>query len=342
MNAAIMTLIGIVHGIQRLVHVTVFTLVGTFHAVQRVAMIFSHGAERLGKDLADTRLGKTTPLRLVARVVQDLGDDDATHMAASVSYYAILSLFPLVLGLTAIVGIVADSPDQQEQVVDFIVDYLPGSETFVRDSIGGVVKFRTVTGIISILSLFWAGSAVFGSITRVVNRAWDVLKDPPFYKNKPRQLAMAAGISLLFWTSVSLSGGIYWAASIEVGGSTLEGLVGSEVISVLLRIPPLVMTIIIFSVIYKILPNAETQWRYIWLGIIVAAALFEGCKYLFLWYLGNFAQYDQVYGNIASVVVLMVWAYVSAFILILGAEIASEYTRLKLGVERGQAYSSRP
>ena len=73
MNAAITTLIGIVHGIQRLVHVTVFTLVGLFHGIQRVAMIFSHGAERLGKDLADTRLGKTTPLRLVARVVQDLG-----------------------------------------------------------------------------------------------------------------------------------------------------------------------------------------------------------------------------------------------------------------------------
>ena len=341
MNAAIMTLVGIVHGIQRLVHVTVFTLVGIFHGIQRVAMIFSHGAELLGKDLAATRLGKTTPLRLVARVIQDLGDDDATHMAASVSYYAILSLFPLVLGLTAIVGIVADSPEQQEQVVDFIVDYLPGSETFVRDSIGGVVKFRTVTGIISILSLFWAGSAVFGSITRAVNRAWDVSRDPPFYKNKPRQLAMAAGISLLFWLSVSISSVIHWAASIEIGGSSLESLVGGEVTSVLFRIPAFLMTVVIFAVIYKILPNAETRWRYIWLGIIIAAALFEACKHLFLWYIGNFAQYDQVYGNIASVVVLMVWAYVSAFILILGAEIASEYTRIKLGVERGQAYPSR-
>ena len=341
MNAAIMTLVGIVHGTQRLVHVTVFTLVGIFHAIQRVAMIFSHGAERLGKDLAATRLGKTTPLRLVARVIQDLGDDDATHMAASVSYYAILSLFPLVLGLTAIVGIVADSPDQQEQVVEFIVDYLPGSETFVRDSIGGVVKFRTVTGIISILSLLWAGSAVFGSITRAVNRAWDVSRDPPFYKNKPRQLAMAAGISLLFWISVSISGAIHWAASIEIGGYSLESLVGGDVTSVLLRIPAFLMTVVIFAVIYKVLPNAETRWRYIWLGIIIAAALFEACKHLFLWYIGNFAQYDQVYGNIASVVVLMVWAYVSAFILILGAEIASEYTRIRLGVERGQAYPSR-
>ena len=316
----------------------VTTLIGIIHIIQRTGSIFGQGVEQLKRELAATKLGKTTPVRLVVRVVQDLGDDDATHMAASVSYYAILSLFPLVLGLTAIVGIVADSPDQQEQVVEFIVDYLPGSENFVRDSIGGVVKFRTVTGIISILSLFWAGSAVFGSITRAVNRAWDVPRDPPFYKNKPRQLAMAAGISSLFWISVSVSGAIHWATSIEIGGSSLESLVGGDVTSVLFRIPAFLMTVVIFAVIYKILPNAETRWWYIWLGIIIAAALFEGCKHLFLWYIGNFAQYDQVYGNIASVVVLMVWAYVSAFILILGAEIASEYTRIKLGVERGQAY----
>ena len=341
MNVLVMTLFGIAHGIRRTVYIGALTVVGTYRTIQRSLMVFSQGMEQLGRELSSTRLGKATPVRLVVRVIQDLGDDDATHMAASVSYYAILSLFPLVLGLTAIVGIVADSPDQQEQVVDFIVEYLPGSEVFVRDSIEGVVKFRTVTGIISIVSLFWAGSAVFGSITRVVNRAWDVRRDPPFYKNKPRHLAMAVGISLLFWTSVSLSSAIHWATAIEIGGSTLEDLVGGQATSVLFRVPALVTTIVIFFVIYKVLPSVETRWRDIWLGVIIASALFEGCKHLFLWYLGNYAQFDQVYGNLASVVVLMVWAYVSAFILILGAEIASEYTRMKLGVERGRAYSLR-
>ena len=121
----------------------------------------------------------------------------------------------------------------------------------------------------------------------------------------------------------------------------MEDLVGGQATSVLFRIPALVTTIVIFFVIYKVLPSVETRWRDIWLGVIIASALFEGCKHLFLWYLGNYAQFDQVYGNLASVVVLMVWAYVSAFILILGAEIASEYTRMKLGVERGRAYSLR-
>ena len=96
------------------------------------------------------------------------------------------------------------------------------------------------------------------------------------------------------------------------------------------------MSFAIFITIYKVLPNTKTQWRYIWLGALVAGVLFEGSKNLFLWYLDHFARYDQVYGNIASVVVLMVWAYISAFILIVGAEVASEYGRLQTGVERGQ------
>ena len=106
-----------------------------------------HGADRLKRDLAKTRLGASAPLRLVVRVVQELSDDDATHMAASVSYYAVLSLFPLVLGLSAIVGMVAQSPDRQEDVIEFIVDYLPGSEAFVRESLDGVIRFRATLGV---------------------------------------------------------------------------------------------------------------------------------------------------------------------------------------------------
>jgi membrane protein len=292
--------------------------------------------ERLKRDLSATRLGKTTPVRLATAVAQEMGDDDATHMAASVSYYAILSLFPLVLGLSAIVGVVANSPERQEEVIEFIIEYLPGSEAFVRESVEGVVKLRAAFGIGSVLSLLWTGSAVFGSITRAVNRAWDVHKDLPFYKNKPRQLGMALGISLLFLISLSITTAFQWATSIDIGGGSLSSVLGGGVISGLLKIPALLVSFAIFATVYKVLPNTKTYWRYIWVGAVVAAGLFEGGKNLFLWYLENFAQYDQLYGNIASVIVLMVWTYFSALILILGAEIASEYGRLKVGVGRGQ------
>ena len=295
-----------------------------------------HGAERLKHELAGTRLGGSAPVRLVVRVIQELNDDDATHMAASVSYYAVLSLFPLVLGLSAIVGMVAQSPERQEDVIEFIVDYLPGSEAFVRESLDGVVRFRATLGVASLLSLLWTGSAVFGAITRAVNRAWDVQKIPPFYKNKPRQLVMAGGITVLFAISLSITSVFQWATSIELAGTNLEDLVGGAVVAGILKIPAFLISLGIFAFVYKVLPNTKTYWRYIWPGAIVAALLFEGGKNLFLWYLENFAEYDQLYGNVTSVIILMVWAYLSAFILILGAEISSEYGRIRRGVQRGR------
>ncbi len=299
--------------------------------------VFGAGAARLKRDLPRTRLGKSMPVMLVVRVIQELGDDDATHMAASVSYYTILSLFPLVLGLSAITGMVANSAEQQEAIIEFIVQYLPGSEAFVRESVDVVIQLRPAIGIVSVLSLFWAGSAVFGSITRAVNRAWDVQRDPPFYKNKPRQIAMAMGISLLFLFSVGITGFFQWATSIEIGGATIEGLVGGWGISAMLRLPALVVSFTIFAIIYKVVPNTKTEWRDIWLGAVIATVLFEFGKNMFLLYLEEFAQFDQLYGNIASVVILMVWAYLSSFILILGAEITSEYNNLRVGEERGHA-----
>ena len=265
-----------------------------------------------------------------------MGEDDATHMAASVSYYAVLSLFPLLLALTAIIGWVAGSESRQEELVDFVVDYLPGAEQFVLDSVQGIEKFRETLGVVAVFGLLWSASAVFGSITRVVNRAWDVHGNLPFYKNKPRQLAMALAVGALFIVSIALTGFLQWATSIEISGRTVSSLLGGQTFAVLLRLPALAISFGIFLAIYKYLPNTRTYWRYIWPGAVLAAVLFELGKSLFLWYLENLAQFDQLYGNVASIIVLMVWAYFCAFVLILGAEFASEYGRIKQGVRRGE------
>jgi membrane protein len=98
--------------------------------------------------------------------------------------------------------------------------------------------------------------------------------------------------------------------------------------SQIFRIIPWITTFGIFLLIYKYVPNRKTCWRYVWPGALAGAFLFEVGKSLFVWYLQTFASYGQVYGNLASVIVLLFWAYLSALLLILGAEISSEYERL--------------
>jgi len=298
--------------------------------------VFGKGGRQLRTELQGTRLGRSTPVRLMVRVLQEMGEDDATHMAASVSYYTVLSLFPLILALTAIIGWVVGSQSRQDELVEFIVGFLPGSEQFVRDSVETAKSLRAAVGVVAVLGLIWSASAVFGSITRVVNRAWDVSQNPPFHKNKPRQLAMALGVGALFVLSVSLTSFMQWAATIEIGGRTVVDLLGGQVFTILLRLPALSISFAIFLAIYKFLPNTKTYWRYIWMGAALAAVLFEIGKGLFLWYLENFAQFDHLYGNIASIIVLMVWTYFCAIILILGAEFSSEFGRLKQNVSRGE------
>ena len=301
-----------------------------------VSAVFGMGGQQLGTKLGETRLGRSTPVQLIVRVIREMGEDDATHMAASVSYYAVLSLFPLILALTAIVGWLVGSQSRQDQLVEYILEFFPNSEQFVRDSIQTVRTHRAAAGVVAVLGLMWSGSLVFGSITRIVNRAWDVPQNPPFYKSKPRQLGMALGVGVLFALSVALTSFIQWAANIQIAGRTVVDILGGQVYALLLRLPSLSINFAIFMAIYKFLPYTKTYWRYVWQGSVLAAVLFEIGKGVFLWYLKTFAQFDQLYGNAASVIILMVWTNLCAIILVLGAEFCSEYERLKKGVPRGE------
>ena len=288
-----------------------------------MAIAFKSTLERSKNFVAKSAIFKNRVVQFTIKIAKELEDDDASHMAASVSYFALLSLFPLILGVSSIVGWIADSAPQQQQVIDFVAGYIPGSEEFVRESVDSLVKYRGTIGLISVIGLLWAASTVFGSITRAVNRAWKIRKRGPFYKEKPRQILMALGLTVLFALSIAITSIFQWAGAIEVGNRTIDDMLGGNGVTVILKLPALIVTLLIFLAIYKFIPYTKTYWDDVSPGALVGALLFEVAKNLFVWYLDNFGNYDQLYGNIASVVVLMLWAYVSAYILIIGAEVSS-------------------
>ena len=281
------------------------------------------------------RLGRYFVIALLLRAVRELSDDDGTHMAASVAYHALFSLFPLLLGLIAFMSLFLESQDVQDRLTDFTTSYLPGSESLVDRNIDTVLQLRGAVGAIAILGLLWSGSAVFGAVTRAVNRAWDVHRDRPFFISKPRQLTMALAVSLLFLVSL--------AASTIV--RTAERFYDSDVAAVqalvhtggqfALQGTSFVLMLAVFLLIYRFMPNTRTYWRYIWPGALVAAVLFELTKNVFIVYLDRVANFENVYGALAPVIVLLMWTYVSSIVLIFGAELSSEYGRLKQGVGRG-------
>jgi len=275
---------------------------------------------------------------LTGRVFKELGDDDATHLAAGVAYYAMFALFPLILAVLAIGGILLDSSGQQENFVNFVTDNLPGSKGFVEDNLREVIKFRSVLGLGAVVGLLWSASAGMGAVARGVNRAWDVHRNRPFYVAKPLQIMMALAVGVLFLLSTLLTSAIELITDPrrDWGLPGQDFLLDLGIASLALRVAPFLINMVIFLLLYYFAPNCKTYWRYVWPGALIAAILFEVAKGIFIWYLDNLATYDQVYGSVTSVMSLLLWMWVSALILIMGAEISSEYGRMKEGVDRGQ------
>ena len=281
------------------------------------------------------RLDQVPPIHLALRTVKEMGDDDGTHIAAGVAYYSVLSLFPLILGLISVLSFFFNSETLQQELAEFLIDYLPGSGDFVDENIRGIVGLRGALGVVSILGLLWTGSAIFGAITKAVNRAWDIHTDRPFYIAKPRQIAMALGVGGLFLLSISATTALQILSQWSSDNFEALNTLNNFVVNSATRLLPLLFSLMIFLLIYKFIPNTTTSWRFIWPGALLAAILFEVSKNIFVLYLARLANYASVYGSIGSVIVLMVWTYLSALILILGAEFASEYGRMRHGVDRG-------
>ena len=281
-----------------------------------------------------TRLRQIFVIELLVRTIKETSEDDVTHMAAGVAYYALFSLFPLMLGLIAILSFFLESGEIQARLTTLTAGYLPGSEKLVSDNIDAVVRLRGALSLVSVLGLLWSGSAIFGAINRAINRAWDIHTDRPLYKGKPRQMFMAAGVGVLFAISIGSAAVVRTASDLAQYDVPVLNFLVQTVGMVLLQGLSFVLVFAIFLIIYKFMPNTKTYWRYIWPGALLGAVLFELAKNLFILYLER-SSFQNVYGTVTPVIVLLLWTYVSSLILLIGAEISSEYGRLKQNIARG-------
>ena len=280
------------------------------------------------------RIGEIFVVRLMIRTAQEVSDDDVSHMAAGVAYYALFSLFPLLLGLIAILSFFLESEEIQAKVIDLTGGFLPGSELLVQDNIDATVGVRGALGLFSVIGMIWAGSAIFGALNRSINRAWDIHTDRPLYKGKPRQLLMALVVGILFALSFSSATVVRTAETLSQYDVPVLSFFVQQVGQILLQGLSFILVLAIFLLIYKFMPNTKTYWKYIWPGAVAGAVLFELAKNLFILYLER-STYQNIYGSITPVIVLLLWAYVSSLILLTGAELSAEYGRMRNNVGRG-------
>jgi membrane protein len=276
------------------------------------------------------RLLTIPAVQLIYLTAEGSGNHDTAQRAAGVAYYAILSIFPLLLGLIAVFGFFLPSVNLQDELLKFVGNSLPGATDILRQNIASIIELRGVMGVLSLVVFFWSASAMFDAVSLAINRAWDIRRYRPFFIRKASELGMALSTGILFLLSLGASAII----------SILRGVFDLPVAKLIIvdvgsRLVAFLLILAVFLLLYKLIPNTRTYWRYVWPGALLAAILFEIARTLFVFYLENFANYQLIYGSIASIIVLLVWIYYSAFIMILGAEFTFQYGRMRYSVTTG-------
>jgi len=263
-----------------------------------------------------------TWVKFSGALLRKIGDDNISNMAASISYFAFLSLFPLLLSLLAVFSLFLPPETIRDELISFFGQYLPGSLTLLQGSADDILRFRGVLGLIGLLGLIWSATGVFSAVTHAINKAWEIPYRHPFYIKKPRELGMLAGTGILFLFSVGTSALLTHLGQIQL---PFQGLL----VSLLAGGLALIFSLVVFMLIHKFSPIIWLSWGLIWPGAVLSTCFFEAAKILFMFYINKFAHYNVVYGSIASVIICLVWIYYSAFILLLGAEFSSLLFKMK-------------
>ncbi len=257
--------------------------------------------------------------------VNDFLDKNCPHLAAAISFYALFSLFPLVLAMISVSGFILGSPVRGENLARDISQLIPVSAEFVGDTIQGVVSARTITGVLGIFGLLGAATAVFGAIRKGVNAAWGIRRPRPFLHERLIDFLLALGAGILFIVSVSFSAILGFFKEITTLIYPSAAVNGDFVWDQVAQVIPALITLLIFVLLYRFLPNTKVRFRDVWWGALGAGVAFELTKMVFVWYVRTFPVYNVVYGTIGAVVALLTWVYISAIIFLFGALVTSRY-----------------
>lgn len=290
---------------------------------------FSRGASVLRRGLARMRAEvRLTGLALWRGATGFYNSEDLTF-AASIAYYALLSLFPFLLLALSIIASITNNEADRIEVLGFVLRYFPRQFEFVTDQLDAMQRSPLQLTLAGSLLMLWAAMGVFGAITSAINHAWGVEKQPSYFKHKLISLVMllAAGLLLLVALLVVTAANITqagWFAEILVRAPALEALRGFAV-----RWATTLTLIFVVGLIFYFVPNARVRFRDVWVGAIITGLLWRVALGGFSLYVRDMSRFNVVHGQIAAVVVFLIWIYTSAVILLYGAEMTAAYARLR-------------
>lgn len=277
-----------------------------------------------------TAISRARVIGLAAwRGVGELYNSEGLTHAASIAYYALLSMFPFLLLMLSLLGSVTSDPTDRDRVVAFVFEYFPRQFEFIT---GQIDAFRASTlriGVGGMIALVWASLGFFNAITAAVNHAWGVEKKRSFLRHRLVGFLMflsAGGVLLIAILIVSATkvGQTRWFGAIGAKSPWVEWFSGVSAN----QLATLLLIGCVALVLYFI-PNTRVRFRDVWPGAILVGLLWRGALAAFSWYARDLAAWNVIHGSVTAVVVFLLWIYVSAVILMYGVEMTAAYARIQ-------------
>jgi membrane protein len=280
---------------------------------------------------------------VLKRTFSEFRDDNLTDWAAALTYYGILAMFPAVIALISVVGLVGHSATQA--LINNLAQLAPGTgRTIFTHAIQGLAKSRGAAGVLFVVGLagsLWSASGYVAAFMRASNAIYEIEEGRPIWKTIPVRIGVTVVLLLLLALSsvaVVITGGLAKQVGNLVG-------VGNTAVTVwdIAKWPVLLLVVsLMFSILYWAAPNIRHP-GFRWLSPvgIFAVVVWVIASALFALYVSNFSSYNKTYGTLAGVIIFLVWLWISNVAVLLGAELNAETERGR-EIEAGQPAEKEP
>jgi membrane protein len=286
---------------------------------------------------------KSSTFATLKRTLTEFSEDDMTVWAAALTYFGLLSLFPALIAMVSIVGLVADPASMTRTLTEIVSNLGPSTaaDTFAGP-IESITADRGAAGILLIVGIataLWSASGYVGAFTKAANVIYETPEGRPFWKLKPLQILVTLVMILLLAAvllALVLTGPVVDAVAGPLGiGSTAQTIWNIAKWPVMLA-----AVVVMFAVLFHASPNVKLPgFKWVTPGAVLAIVVWIVASALFAFYVANFGSYNKTYGTLGGVVGLLVWMWITNIAILLGMEFNAERERsreIAAGVPRAE------
>jgi membrane protein len=287
---------------------------------------------------------ETTFFATLKRTVAEFKEDNLSDWAAALTYYGLLSLFPALIAMVSLIGLIGDPKSTTSSLTEIITEIGPASaaDTF-SGPIESIASSQSTAGFALVLGLavaLWSASGYVGAFTRASNIIYETPEGRPFWKLRPLQIAVTLAMILmmaLLALGLVLTGPVVEAVAGPIG-------LGGTAVSVwnVAKWPVMVaIFIVMVDVLYYATPNVKLRgFKWVTPGGLVAIVVWAIASALFAFYVANFGSYDKTYGTLGGLIALLVWFWISNLAILFGHQLNAERER-SLEIEEGRPRAER-